>query len=87
MCVFFPITNSYYTIRLLYIHIAGVAQYTLDYAKCMIKRGKHNTDIGIYLLVYLFILHYWRVPIRHTEQSVNKQHTVQNIEKKLKQNA
>ena len=31
--------------------------------------------------IYLFVLHYWRVQIQHTEQSENKQHIVPNIEK------
>ena len=47
---FFPINNSYNTIRLLYIHIASVAQYTRD--NVWLKGGKHNKNIGIYLSIY-----------------------------------
>ena len=49
-CFFFPINNSYNTIRLLYIHIASVAQYTRD--NVWLKGGKHNKNIGIYLSIY-----------------------------------
>ena len=39
--------------------------------------------LKVWIHIYLFILHYWRVQIQHTEQSVSKQHIVQNVQTKM----